>query len=57
MRLNSSFAWETIFAGGKDRFTHRRSLVLRKLSPSVRDISGDVLQGLQINGPHLGIDQ
>jgi hypothetical protein len=57
MRLNSSFAWKTIFARGKDRFTHRRSFVLRKLSPSVRDISGDVLQGLQINGPHLGIDQ
>ncbi len=47
MSLNSSLAQRRFPLGGGDRFNHRRSFVLRKFSPSVRDVSSDVLQGLQ----------
>jgi hypothetical protein len=45
----------TIFAGGGDCLSQGLSLALRTFSPSVGDISGDVLQGLRGKRATIGI--
>jgi hypothetical protein len=44
MTSSLSFVQSRFLPMGEDWLNHRRSLGLPKFSPSVRDISGDVLQ-------------
>ncbi len=54
MSSSSSFAQRRFSLAGKDWLNQRRSLVLPKFWPSVRNISGDVLQGLQEKWATIG---